>query len=134
MTGPKHRRRGRFRRIGGAVVALVTALVAGACEAPPARVADGFDGRPAGAAATGDAAASGTLVLADPRDEARARSIDVAMGHLAGRLDASLGAPARSFTYTDATATWVLDQQFSWNGRIYDSYVNTRRTYRRASE
>lgn len=93
---------------------------------------DGFTG--SAAALRDDGAAPRTLVLPDPNDAPRAESIELALARLDGRLDATLGAPARPATFIDDTWTLVRDQQFTWNGRVHDSYMNTRRTYRRAAE
>lgn len=113
-------------------IALILALAASACDAPPPVMTDGFTGD--AAALRGDGAAPRTLVLPDPNGETRAAAIELALARLDGRLDATLGAPARPTTFIDDTFTLVRDQQFSWNGRVHDSYMNTRRTYRRAAE
>lgn len=76
----------------------------------------------------------GVTVLPAAHDESRAMSMLVANSAIEGRLDGTLGAPERSIVDTDVTATSITDQQFSWNGRVFDSYVNVRRTFRRAAE
>lgn len=75
------------------------------------------------------------VVLAAPSDETKALAFDETLADpaLAGRLDASLGAAPRPLVLSDETGTVILDQQFTWNGRIHDSYVNSQRTYRRSA-
>jgi len=80
------------------------------------------------------AASSAPLVMPAANDQQRAAEIDAAVASLDGRLDSTLGAPARNRVDTDVTIVGVVDRQFSWNGRVFDSYNNTRRTVRRIAE
>lgn len=72
------------------------------------------------------------LVLASPSGDDRTAAIASLLDapELAGRLDGTMGAPGATLVVDDVTATQVLDQQFTSNGRMYDSYANMRWTSR----
>lgn len=72
------------------------------------------------------------LVLASSTDAARAESIEEILESvpLASRLDSTMGAPGSTLVIEDVTAIGVIDRQFTWNGRMFDSYASTRWTSR----
>jgi len=76
--------------------------------------------------------ASKPLVLAAPSSDARAAHMQELLESpaLAGRLDSTMGAPGGTLILDDVTSITVYDQQYTWNGRMYDSYANMRSTSR----
>jgi len=107
--------------LGAITLSSVPALITG-CSARSVPLTTGFGAQTAT-----------PLVMPAANDATRAASMLVATDALDGRLDATLGAPERTVVTADFTDISVLDQQFTWNGRVYDSYVNVRRTYRQQS-
>lgn len=65
-----------------------------------------------------------TLVLAAPLPQGEDDATGAETLALAGRLDRDMGAKRPDAVVWDVTDTWILDQQFTWNGRPYDNYVN----------
>jgi len=104
-----------------AATAQAPVLLLGGCSAAPAKSAPVV-------AARGTAA----LVLASATDPTTADAVGELLESpmLAGRLDGMMGSPPPILVEADVTTIQVLDQQFTWNGRVYDSYTNTRWTTR----
>ncbi|MBX3355380.1 MAG: hypothetical protein KF724_06750 [Phycisphaeraceae bacterium] len=111
----------RAKRPGACVVGAIAMTVVAGCSAPTSQPVGAFVG-----------AGAGPLVLPAASDPAQAEEMELALARYDGRLDWTLGAPAPMLGDSDVTFTTILDQQFTWNGRVYDSYTNTRRTWRRS--
>lgn len=114
------RRRKDLRAALVAGMAVVASGVVAACAPPPPAMHTAFTG-----------ATAGPLVLPSSDDQVRAEQMDQMLLAFSGRLDHTVGAPAPSLVDRDTTVISVIDQQFTWNGRVHDSYNSTRRTVRR---
>lgn len=90
-------------------------------------------GAPANAAPAGSTRSAAPLVLASPRDEHQAEAVATFLESplLMGRLDGMMGAAPPFILDSDDTVVRVVDQQSTWNGRVFDSYTSTRWTSRR---
>ncbi len=115
---------GPFAAASARACALAAPILAAACSSPPAG--------PSVTAFSGPSLERTPVVLAAPADEPRAAAIAECQesAWLAARLDGTMGAPAPTIVLDDLTAIQVVDQQFTSNGRMYDSYANTRWTNR----